>query len=748
LALSFVILCRPVPLFSQAAIDLSRELLVYIQPGNLEFPPLERGALSPKVINNPSIPLRGVFDRFQVETIAKAFPDFADADTVRNDGAGGLIKMPQLSRIFRLNLPQNVQLDSAIIAFSKIPGVLFAEKNMDARLFLDDDYALQWHLNNTGQLGGTVGEDIRAESAWSIFTGSSTVRIGVIDSGVELVHDDLSGKSSGDSYTTGQNFPVATQNHGTHVAGIAANARVESRRIFQADRVTTNNPDGYVGDGDAANKIISAVDAGSHVLNNSWGGTNYSTTLRSAFAYAYKMNRLTVAAMGNAGNSTTQYPAGFGQGILAVGATTNLGQRSNFSNTGNHIDVSAPGSSIYSTITGNSYTYYSGTSMATPIASGIASLLKGYNSNLFNDDIENIIRLAVDDKGTTGWDSEYGTGRVHARKALDFLRAPYSLTQATATNGTVNSVSSTFQMTFYSTPGLADGVYLAKRYVMWKAVTFSSGYCPATPYVWGRGAASAGYNYANPNFGMGFCQPVSGTITPTGATLETVVYEVWNLGGQYLGFKPATPSNAVFAYTVLGISQPVGVTITGPTDLFWKQTGTWTANPSGGNCSYTYEWRNRNSCGSGAWSYVVGTAPTYTAAMPNSNFELQVKVTSNGQIVYDTHCVILGPVKAAASDPPVAAPENFVLMQNYPNPFNPETAIRFGLPKDSPVRLMITDLLGREVRNLINGDFNAGYHSVIWDGKDNSGNDVPSGIYLYQIIGGDFRAQKKLALVR
>jgi len=195
---------------------------------------------------------------------------------------------------------------------------------------------------------------------------------------------------------------------------------------------------------------------------------------------------------------------------------------------------------------------------------------------------------------------------------------------------------------------------------------------------------------------------------------------------------------------------PVGVTITGPSTLQWKQSGTWTANPSGGNGSYTYEWRSRFACGSGSWSSVVSTAQTYQRQMPNSDLELQVKVTSQGLTAYDTHCVEL--IFDKAAEPPVAediaVPEDFFLSQNFPNPFNPETAIRFGLPEDAHVKLVVIDLLGREIRELVDGNMKAGYHSVIWDGRDNAGNAVPSGIYLYQITTGSFRDWKKLALVR
>ncbi|MCG3121088.1 MAG: hypothetical protein ALAOOOJD_04035 [bacterium] len=176
--------------------------------------------------------------------------------------------------------------------------------------------------------------------------------------------------------------------------------------------------------------------------------------------------------------------------------------------------------------------------------------------------------------------------------------------------------------------------------------------------------------------------------------------------------------------------------------------------------SNVYEWRYRFACGSGSWSGVISTDSTCTRQMPNSDLEFQVKVTSGAEIAYDTHCVEL--IVDKANEPALAEtaiiPEEFTLAQNFPNPFvsggksrsagNPETAIRFGLPQDEHVQLLVIDLLGREVRKLADSDFSAGYHSVVWDGKDNAGNVVPSGVYIYQIVAGVFQDRKKLALVR
>ncbi|NIR50860.1 T9SS type A sorting domain-containing protein [candidate division KSB1 bacterium] len=71
--------------------------------------------------------------------------------------------------------------------------------------------------------------------------------------------------------------------------------------------------------------------------------------------------------------------------------------------------------------------------------------------------------------------------------------------------------------------------------------------------------------------------------------------------------------------------------------------------------------------------------------------------------------------------------------QNYPNPFNPTTEIKFGLPQPGEVTLSIFNIVGQKVRSLLNGPKTAGYHSVIWDGRNDFGNQVVSGVYVYRI---------------
>ncbi len=93
-------------------------------------------------------------------------------------------------------------------------------------------------------------------------------------------------------------------------------------------------------------------------------------------------------------------------------------------------------------------------------------------------------------------------------------------------------------------------------------------------------------------------------------------------------------------------------------------------------------------------------------------------------------------------------PEKFELQQNYPNPFNPTTRITFALPVQSAVRLIIYDLLGRQVRGLLAEELPAGYHAVSWDGTNDKGRAVSSGIYFYQLEAGDFEQSRKMIMLK
>jgi hypothetical protein len=91
---------------------------------------------------------------------------------------------------------------------------------------------------------------------------------------------------------------------------------------------------------------------------------------------------------------------------------------------------------------------------------------------------------------------------------------------------------------------------------------------------------------------------------------------------------------------------------------------------------------------------------------------------------------------------------HFNLLQNYPNPFNASTILTYEIEKGEKLTLKIYDILGREVRSLVNGLQRPGVYRVIWDGKNNQGREVSSGIYLYQLRVGHYKQTKKLVLIK
>lgn len=106
------------------------------------------------------------------------------------------------------------------------------------------------------------------------------------------------------------------------------------------------------------------------------------------------------------------------------------------------------------------------------------------------------------------------------------------------------------------------------------------------------------------------------------------------------------------------------------------------------------------------------------------------------------------PVVTSVENKTIKKPLTFVLYQNYPNPFNPQTQIRYEIPKQSHVKLKIIDILGQEIRTLVNDEKPAGVYQVTWSAKDNLGHPAPTGIYCYQLTTEDFCYMRKMAMVK
>ena len=263
----------------------------------------------------------------------------------------------------------------------------------------DPSFASQWGLQNTGQVvnfsAGTPGDDIHAPGAWDVTTGSRSVTVAVVDSGIDATHPDLAPNvdaADGWNCLAGTGNTADDNGHGTHVAGIIGAAGNNGTGVTGVNWRVNLLPVKFVGaDGsgttaDAICSIQYAVNHGANVINASWGDTDYSQALYDAIAQADQQGVLFVAAAGNdsANNdSTPHYPASYNlPNIISVAATDSNDNLAWFSDYGaGSVDIGAPGQSILSTWPGGGYKYEDGTSMATPFVAGAAALVKAADPN-------------------------------------------------------------------------------------------------------------------------------------------------------------------------------------------------------------------------------------------------------------------------------------------------------------------------------------------------------------------------------
>ncbi|MDH6096172.1 S8 family serine peptidase, partial [Umezakia ovalisporum] len=294
----------------------------------------------------------------------------------------------------------------------------------------DPSFNLLWGLHNTGQTGGTPDVDIDAPEAWDIQTGNPDLVIGVIDTGVDYTHPDLVGNiwtnigeiagdgidNDGNGYIDdirgwdfayNDNNPMDVHGHGTHVSGtiagkgnnavgvtgVAWNAKIMPLKFLD------DTGSGWISDAILAVEYATAQ--GVKLTNNSWGGGGYSQGLYDAIAAAGDAGSLFIAAAGNESNnndSSPSYPASYNlDNIISVAAITHWDGLSSFSNYGlTTVDLGAPGSDIYSTVPGNSYDSYSGTSMASPHVAGAAALLWSENPTWTAQQVKDVLLQTVD----------------------------------------------------------------------------------------------------------------------------------------------------------------------------------------------------------------------------------------------------------------------------------------------------------------------------------------------------------------
>jgi subtilisin family serine protease len=283
----------------------------------------------------------------------------------------------------------------------------------------DASFGTLWGLNNSGQSPGVSNSDINAPEAWEITTGSRSVVVAVIDSGVDYTHPDLAAnvwknprEVAGDGidndangfvddvrgwdFANGDADPMDDDGHGTHVSGtiggVGNNAIGVTGVNWQVSimglKFLDAEGNGYTSNAVAAVTYATRMrrDFGVNVvaINASWGGETRSSALADAIAAAGRAGILFVTAAGNESSNNDRvasYPANQADdAVIAVAATNRSNRLTAFSNYGSKtVDLAAPGAAILSTVPGGGYASFSGTSMATPYVTGTVALMAAAN---------------------------------------------------------------------------------------------------------------------------------------------------------------------------------------------------------------------------------------------------------------------------------------------------------------------------------------------------------------------------------
>jgi hypothetical protein len=349
-------------------------------------------------------------------------------------GARSLRQFRAVRDLESVSVPNGMNVGAMLRSYRQSAQVEYAEPDFRVQALStpnDSLFPQMWSLHNTGQNGGTTGDDIGATLAWNLGTGNHNIVVATIDSGIDYSHPDLipnlfhdtsvcNGVNDGSNGCYGISTVYYTSDvaddlgHGTHVSGtIGASGNntlgvvgINWKVQLLSCKFLAYDGSGLTSDAiSCLDYVLQIKNKGYNIVatNNSWGGTEYSQALTDAIQAQQDAGILFIAASGNEFNDNDllpTYPANTPlPNVISVAATTRTDALAVFSNTGRHsVHIGAPGQEILSTWPGNNYEVLSGTSMAAPHVTGAVALLAAENPSLDWRALKNLLLTGGDSR--------------------------------------------------------------------------------------------------------------------------------------------------------------------------------------------------------------------------------------------------------------------------------------------------------------------------------------------------------------
>ena len=653
---------------------------------------------------------------------------------------------------YKIEVPEGSELFAELRAWNLREDVLFVEPVYmcyDDALHVPNDplYSNQWGMNNSGAGPWLETADVRANEVWEITKGDPSVLIVVIDTGLDMAHEDLAAQviprngHDWDFSSAASSVPDDTGNHGTACSGIAVGIQDNAKGVsgicpecslmpLKVDLSTGQNPNRA----DAINYAASRkAEFTGVVISCSWRMSSGDfTAVQAAVQNAWNSGCVLCFSSGNGNTPIVEYPARYPE-CIAVGATSPCDERKNpgscdgetwwGSSWGPEQEVMAPGVLITTTDRSGSAGYdpgnytnsFNGTSSACPLAAGVAGLIWSANPSLTNQQVREALRENADDQvgppneDAPGWDPFFGHGRVNALRAVEAVSVQDSFEED------VESAQSGFD---------SDAV--------------TEGWLDA----WHRSDLR---NHTDGGQFAMHCGAVDGSSYPARINAALVTPRVMVHPGTNLSFWHYIDAEANGDLALDG----------GVIEISVDSGESWQAlNPVGG---YTHTWGPLSQIpfetgdpvfsGHSDWTKVYVDLSAYEGETVQIRFRFGTRgliFPGGGGEGWFIDDVWIDVQSTASVDSESAATSRLALHGAQPNPFRDAAEIRFALAEASVVRFELVDVTGRIVRSEELGRMQSGEHTIAVDAREHS---IATGVYFARICTENEVASKQIVVL-